>query len=400
MNATATLMEHGNTTHYFDDFETFLRLIGPLILVNDIVTYSLIPVGTLGLITNSLNVVVYGMIGFQESVFVCFFFLSVCDLCFIIIRCSTNIFDAFSLANPERRYYADITIDTITFYEGMIFDISACVKTFIAVQRGCCVAFPFHTKKVFTNKRAAAVILCSCLLNVTLYVFLEFLKVKEMSSTNKTSVVTLEIEYLKLSSKIRNTFNKTALVFACEVLVLLSLVVIVYGMVSTSKWRQSLAAEGSSKPQTPTPRARDQSLCKPKEKGTSNIGYRSQHNLPVITHQKPIKDKRELRVVKQVTLISTVHLVCYTPVAINAILFETIENNKTFELLTLYVFISEVALFLGPFNAAINFFIYYIYNYKFKHTMLNKMYTVFVKDQGQNNFHINHIKFTQGIKLN
>lgn len=119
----------------------------------------------------------------------------------------------------------------------MVFDISACIKTFIAVQRGCCAAFPFHVIWVFTNKSATMLIIYIYLFNLISNISSEFVEVlctTHYSSTNDTY-------YSNYTIKLRIYFSKTAVIYACEVMILLSLIVIVSGMTSTSKWRQSLS---------------------------------------------------------------------------------------------------------------------------------------------------------------
>lgn len=386
MNGTddcnTTMCDYNIDMYFFDDFG--------FSLVQNIFTCSLVPVGTLGLITNSLNVLVYATIGLHDSVSISFFSLSVSDLCFIILSYQKIITRVFITTDPEFRYnrYNRI-VNLLGFYGGAAFDISVCVKAFIAVQRGCCVAFPFHVNRMFTKKRAAVVLLGFCLLIIACYVNDEFIKDNGFVDpfTNETYNEDLRVPYT-----IRYILNKTILVFGCNVLIFVSLVVIVYGMASTSKWRQSSAAERSTTRQTSTAWARTLSLIKLNgegasnggkgasngeesasngREGASNGGCSSQHKLAITKSQKPKKDPRELRVVKQVILISTLHLVSYTPVAIYAVVFNTLVSVYfTPYVLVIYMYMSEVNSFLGPFNAALNFFIYNKYNQKFHQTMM------------------------------
>lgn len=215
-------------------------------------TWSLLPVGIIGLATNSLNVVVYTMVGFQDTVSFSFLGLSVCDLCFIITNNIVNLFNVITLVERPILDTAHGELDTIAFYGEILFDISACVKTFIAVQRGCCVAFPFLVNRIFTKENTLGVILCLYLLNLVSYSIDECMKWQtgfQSSTNNVTYYLQVFTSDWLVYNTVRRFLNRTDLVCACEILVPLSLFVIVYGMSSTSKWRQLLSVGKINKDQ-------------------------------------------------------------------------------------------------------------------------------------------------------
>lgn len=356
-----------NTTddYYYFDYN-IIRLI------DEIIIWSLIPVGWLGLITNSLNIAVYAAIGFQDSVSVCFFSLSVCDMCFVFLKHSINFYTAIFLVMPSLISDILVRIQTMDFYGNMLFDISALLKTFIAVQRGWCVAFPFHVKRVFTSKRVTVVIICLCLLISACYVNNDFMKVKiSYTFDNETYLIQVYTQGVIVTEKIRSTFNKTALICACEILIFISLIVIVYGVTSHSNWRQSFPAE---KFQIEIKSRQWITFCRlftRNDKEVSEKTYNCQITVNLHKKQKALRNNRELRAIKQVVLISIVHLICYTPVAIYQITYEHMTSGYLkLSFYNVYLILYRILYLLGPLNAALNFFIYYIYNKKFKETLL------------------------------
>lgn len=343
---------------------------------NIIFNCCLLPVGILGVITNSLNVAVYTMIGFRDSITICFFSLSVCDLCFIIINNNINIIHAIRLVTPKLLYNVDVNLNTMVFYGDMLFDISACMKTFIIVQQGCCVAFPYHVNRVFTNKSTLIVALCLCLLSLVSYANEEFMKVKRTFKnpfSNETYYFITYIDGWILSNTIRRYLNRTAVVCFCEVLILLSLAVIVYNMSAISKWRHSLSTGKYKRHQWPNPRRKTSSFIEKSGSYVPNHTHESQHKRILTQKQKRGMGKRELRVVKQVVLVSAIHLLCYTPVSLLAILVETFTSHTftfSMQVIGLYICLFETVRFSGPLCIAFNFFIYYKYNSKFKETLM------------------------------
>lgn len=319
-----------NRTTYIPHSNNTVSTWEAINLMLTILMWSLVPLGLLGLVTNTINVLVYLKIGLRDSASICFFALSTCDLCFTIISIVSNTFNIIMLVKPDM-LYINHHLTSSRFYEGMLFDISALIKTFIAVQRGCCVAFPFHVNRVFTKKKTTAVIVCLTLLYLACYVNWEFLKSKEEirnTYINRTEAYTMFTDGSRASDTFRTILNKTVVICCCEILVLLSLFAIIYGMKSTTKRRQTLKAGQN------------------------------------------LKNKKDTSVIKQVTLVSVVHLICCSLVSARAILVQFLLNFKiSFQFVYVYLALNEIINFTGPCGATMNFFIYYHYNHRFKQTV-------------------------------
>lgn len=211
------------------------------------------------------------------------------------------------------------------------------------------------------------------MLNLAYNIGNEFVSVQSCVQSSNQSYNNDYINSWILSRQFHSYFIKTAMVCACEILVISSLIVIVCGMVSTSKWRQSLSVGKVMTTQKPTQKIK--TATRLRQQNRSDVSHSSQHKLHVTEKQKQIKDKRALRVVKLVTLVSSIHVFCYTPIAIFAIGDQLIVDNYKLSFLTssryLYFCLYEFISFAGPLNVSINFLVYYTYNPKFKRTLLN-----------------------------
>lgn len=229
------------------------------------------------------------MVGFQDTVSFSFLALSVCDLCFIITKNIVNLCNAVALVERPIMDTVHGGLDTIVFYGEMLFDISACVKTFIAVQRSCCVAFQFLVNRIFTKGSTLGVIFCLYLFNLVSYSTDEFMKWQTgfQSSTNHVTYYTqVFTSDWPVYNTVRRFLKRTAVVCACEILVLLSLIFIVYDMSSTSKWRQSLSVGKINKHQSSSLWRKISCLFMNNGKYASNHLNNAQHKQ---THNKKTK---------------------------------------------------------------------------------------------------------------
>lgn len=130
------------------------------VIVYVLVQWCLKQLEILGGNSTILNMTLYSMTGYQHSISISFCALDDWDLGFFIISIKTNSFQVAQLVAPHLQ----------DFYCGdMLFGISAWVKTFIGLQRVCCVAFQFHINIVFTNKSTAVRIFCLCIFYMVSY---------------------------------------------------------------------------------------------------------------------------------------------------------------------------------------------------------------------------------------
>lgn len=332
------------------------------------VTWSLVPVGALGLITNSLNVIGFVRVGLQDSATICFFALSVSDLCFTMMVYTTNSLCVIGLAFPDLLVYIGEDAYWTSYYMNMAFDSSSILRALIAVIRACCVVLPFHVKHMFSTSRTVATVLFIFACNVISYVSFEFLKIKLLltdETTNTTYVVVAYKGGWEIADYFRNIFIKMIVVCMCQVIVGVSLVLIIYGMVATSSYHQSLYINCD----TTEPSSQLMNRLR-KASRRENISFlKSVHNTQETNQavKRRQSNKKEVRVIQQVAILSSLHLICNTFEVGYYILRHVMDvENNTYIFMSVYWALEAFNRFTGPANAATNFFIYYVFNSKFR----------------------------------
>ncbi|GFO45659.1 chemosensory receptor c [Plakobranchus ocellatus] len=108
---------------------------------------------------NAINVLIFCTIVVTDSITVCFLYLVVCDLCIVVSRSVGAFFILFfSLSVPGSQDLATYSFASAVVYS-LFSDLASATITYIALQRGLCVAWPFLTRHVFTRKRSLAVLI-------------------------------------------------------------------------------------------------------------------------------------------------------------------------------------------------------------------------------------------------
>ena len=117
----------------------------------------LLIISSISIVANSINGVIFFRQGFQESVNLTFFTLSISDLGISVCCC------LMSLTAWADRLYAGFVVDPsslllaifapMTF---MFYVISTFAATYLSVERCVCVVFPLQVKRIFTRKLRSA----------------------------------------------------------------------------------------------------------------------------------------------------------------------------------------------------------------------------------------------------
>ncbi|CAL1535205.1 unnamed protein product [Lymnaea stagnalis] len=239
----------------------------------------------------------------------------------------------------------------------MFYDISTISTTYIAVQRGCCVALPFHFRDFFTKERVIAGVIFIYVSGMACYVPVFATSLLLPARDSQTNATQVRLVFSSGSDKILaavDILKKFALTFAGEFLALLSLMAIVIGMKSASEFRHASSHTGCT---------RD---------GNVTFGGTNQRDGDQLhrTDTAPAVSKsqrKEKKIVRQVLLITTVFIVCNTPQMVASIVGRVVPgvdlfgHNRNVYFLT-YTVVNVFELF----NSSFNFFIYYKFNTKFK----------------------------------
>ncbi|CAL1546678.1 unnamed protein product [Lymnaea stagnalis] len=316
-----------------------------------------LPVLTLlGIITNTMNLFVYTRLGFNNAANVSFCALSASSLCCLLVYFYSLVLIYVNLTwTPPTVSLTDLNYVTSWYYR-MFYDISVVMTTFIAIQRGCCVAFPFYFKDFFTLVRVAWSILGICLLGLVCYmpVFTTAVMASAQNSmTNSTKTRLIFQNGGREAVAVVDVLKKFVLTFAAEFLGVCSMTAIQLGMQAASQFKRGGAP-----------------VFVRKKHVNGNDDVVSQDHHPARGLDNPHTRARELRVVKQVMVVTALFVTCNTPQMVASVVARVVpgvdidgRNRNLFWLMYTVVNIFEL------FNSSANFFIYYAFNTRFRETV-------------------------------
>ncbi|XP_005104375.2 lysophosphatidic acid receptor 4 [Aplysia californica] len=119
-----------------------------------------------GLVTNIINVVVFGKMGVAESATsLSFFSLAVSDLGFVAT------YSVYVILLVYRVFGYDVSYNLFVMFSWMFFyNVSTAITVYVSLQKMFCVAIPFRFKNVFTLRRTAVVLLVTTVVIASFYV--------------------------------------------------------------------------------------------------------------------------------------------------------------------------------------------------------------------------------------
>ncbi|CAG5124032.1 unnamed protein product [Candidula unifasciata] len=303
----------------------------------------------LGIISNVINIKTFIAMGLKDSVTVSFLALSLFDLAYLVSTFCCTIALSFNVI--EISYYEHLPIEPFgvhVFFGHVVILINVTntlTTTFIAVARCMCVAKPLHFKHSFTVKRTVIVMSGFAVFALAIYTpLLAYMGMVERLDT-KTNRSRPSLWLSPHKDSIKNivwTLIQTVLPVVTEFIVLLCIAVMINSLLAASKFRQASKIPVGNK------------------EGKTGSFNDSSDKL----------SGKDIRVVKQVTLISVMYIVCNTPkVVISLVSFIEAEFSLRQRYNNLYVCINYFRMHFEIINASINTFVYYIYNTKFKDTL-------------------------------
>ncbi|CAG5127964.1 unnamed protein product [Candidula unifasciata] len=315
-----------------------------------------------GIISNTINIKIFIIMGMGDSGTVSLLALSIFDLLYSIIALCAGV--SGILAMVELRCGVVFAIEP--FGVGVIFANvmtlinvpNTLVTTFIAVARCMCVAKPLHFRNMFTRTRTVICSIVFTLFAVVVYVpvLTNMGVVMQFDRRRNISRLSLWVSHDREFVKdIVWMITDVILPFTTQFIVIVSVVIMARGLRIASSFRQSYASNVVTEPGTDSKKADNNA-----ETETLSDNILSSHTLT----------KKEFRVIQQIILISVVYIICNTP-KILASTAATIEPQYTFggRYNNIYLAINLLRKHFEIVNASVNTFIYYAYNTKFRNTL-------------------------------
>ncbi|XP_059140114.1 uncharacterized protein LOC131928184 [Physella acuta] len=200
-----------------------------------------------GIITNFFNVVIFRRLGLNNSMKVAIFVTSLGDVAISVLLFAASICHLLSELEPENEF----DLNGFSFYvledTSYVLYLASCwVTAYMSVEKCCCVLFPFKVKVIFTTRRSvvAMVIVYGVAITTNLHVLYGIRKIVPEVEANSASTgrsqwtlvysdVTESIVWLV----IKYIFSGLVLFVISQVVMILSSILMVYGLRQSSKVR-------------------------------------------------------------------------------------------------------------------------------------------------------------------
>lgn len=341
------------------------------------------PVIVCGWITNVINIITFIRLGLKDSITLSFFFLTCSDLICLLIM-FPGIYLAYILPFLTINWQANgsVALVAVIYYYLMFYDVSKLITTFIALQRCCCVAMPFHFKNTFTCTRTAIITATIVVFSIATYIpklsLQELTHVSDFSNDSSLLVLSRSNAWQDYAF-VYNITNSILMTTVCHVTVLSCLFILASSLNSSSRFRLSTSMPQSYNKQKglhdKINNTKIQDIChRGKEKYNEEKAEADKSNTAKTTKTK------EIQAIKSTILLSIIFLVCNTPKVIMgyAKLFEPrFSLNQQFG--NLHFICNTMKNTLEIINASTSMFVYLSCNTRYRKTLISFLGTIHVK---------------------
>ncbi|GFS10816.1 chemosensory receptor C [Elysia marginata] len=354
------------------DFHISQNFMSEVLVMRKFILHMFICMTLLGVISNSINILVFVKLGLKDNVTITLLFLSLSDLMYLLLYSPT--FVLWFLAEHHPHIPLPSVFNIFLFVPSLLielcYDYSALVSVFMAVVRCACVARPLKFKAMFTKSRTLFILGVLFSLNLVFFgpSLIMFRLVWAVNpNTNSTF---LALEYSDNFSSVRKVldFYKNIHAWLTYITVVACTAILAYKLQAASRFRRSLAsAAGSEKVKTVGPistfsKTRDASSC------PSTLSEREQK-------QPSQTSTKELQVIRSVTLICVIYILSVLPTQVNTcvrLLDPKFYDHQNY--VYTYTFAGYIATLFHLFNASVNIFVHYHFNSRYREKFLHSFY--------------------------
>ena len=303
-------------------------------------TFALTQVFSIGgVITNLINIAVFVKLGFNETSNISLLTLALCDLLSTILTIWGSLCVTPGFSDAELPFLpTEIAQLTGAGLSVFVFRCTAWVTAFISFERCLCILIPLKVKKWVTPKTTTVVVVTISITTIGPYigVYWRWIFVwKFLPGRNATvlGVTAVDKPVLILMESVVNIVIGAIQPIVAFVTVLVCTVFLVVYLRRSSQWRKLMASAGGK-----TAGVDKSSRFEPKQ----NIS------------------KKEEKVVRLVTSIATIFIVCYTP---NTLMILHMAIFPSFSLFgqhrNTFLMVYLVSVLANSVSASVNIFIYY-----------------------------------------
>ena len=315
-----------------------------------------------GLVSNTINIVVFAKIGFRDNVTVTLLFLSLSDLLNLILNCPVVVARFMGKNFPYHvwPFHPKILFFGMFWWAYIFYDYSSFVSVFLALVRCACVSRPLRFKSMFTISRTVTILSVLFLMAVTLRVpvLTVFRLSWEVNPVTKSTFRSIEFaENFEEIYKANDIINMNIIPWIAYIIMVSCVIVLASHLQAASKFRQSLqsVSNGSSGHENPE-----------LQNDKSDV-----ENNPLGKNKKPSNkiSAKDLQVIKSVIMICVIFIVSQLPYQITCTIRlidpEYSEFNK--KILALG-FANHICTTFGFLNASVNIFVHYYFNTRYRDT--------------------------------
>ena len=337
---TSKLSDDYTVTYFYrEEYQIVLKILAPLWPA--IILF--------GLISNTINIVVFLKAGNKDNVTTLLLSLAVSDLVFLtLISPSMCGYAILSLASSHPWPF-DRFILFFLFYwpASTAYDLSAFIAVSLGVMRCACVAMPLKFKLVFTRSRTIKWVMFLVVLAVSLR--LPVLTIHRIS-WRRDPQTNLSSPYLKAvntayMSRINDVLNRGIVIYILYITMVTCVVVLSFKLYQASKIRRSCTTR-------PTETS-DQASDKPVVQGLTS---------------------KDVQVVKSVVLVCTIFILSqltFLTTSTARLIRPSFDEGQ--QLVFLFGIFIQISLTCSYLNASINIFVYYNYNSKYRSVLLSML---------------------------
>ena len=355
--------------------------LGEPLISDHITNYIMVMLSLMILTFSSLSVVlnilnVYIFINTKlDSVTVCFISLALSDLTSALLLSTDSLLSIIvAFGVPWSRNFPIYTY-MLTLGHSFSVDLSSATTTYIAVQRGLCVTFPFITRHVF-NKNRSLIICVAIFLVILAFSLPRFssYKLKTLVDPVDNSSTLVKIEYFKWRASYEPfyfVFMKTALALIEYGIMVICTVAISIGMRSSMKLKQKSNFHSSQ-----TQSGENLKVGKAELDTNGTREFNSEDKDQFQTRN----DSKQKLVVKQSLIVVLMHVILTTP-RMSACLYYLLEPRFQLggQFNNLFFIVFNAINVTDSINCFVNFFVYSKFNTKFQDFFQTKIYTRDIK---------------------
>ena len=233
-----------NTSTVFNDSHAYMKpYLREYFLIIRILVQIWIVTIAFGLLSNTVNIIVFVKLGIKDSVTILLLCLSVSDLCFLLLMTPAMVTYSIAINAPNWNWQFDFTIILNLLYwpAFTVYDFSAYVSVFMGMTRCACVALPLHFKSMFTKSRTILTILCLFISTVVLRIpvlTIHSIGKKLNPLTNQTYAY-LEKHDSPTKVFVNDILNRTSLPWIAFIIMVACVIILSVKLIEASKIRQN-----------------------------------------------------------------------------------------------------------------------------------------------------------------